>query len=216
MEMMKLNINLLPRGAWNNDFSSTLKKSDWDKIRKKCYEKAHGRCQICGRETNELDAHEVWRFDCHSRTQTLVKIIAVCTKCHGVIHFKNTVRLGYGEKAKEHFIRVNNCSELDFVANLYEAVINYNELNKVYRWKIVADLEALLGENVNIKTDTIPFIKNPYDKVDWKNINLYGIKNLFDIFTNGEGYGLPAVIELVVDNYQGMIEIKAYFVNKIE
>lgn len=33
MEEFKLTINLLPKGAWNNDFSKTLSKKDWDKLR---------------------------------------------------------------------------------------------------------------------------------------------------------------------------------------
>lgn len=46
MKDFKLKIDLLPKGAWNNDFSKTLSKKDWDTVRNFCYKKANGRCQI--------------------------------------------------------------------------------------------------------------------------------------------------------------------------
>ena len=33
MTNLKLTIELLPKGAWGNDFSKTLSKKDWDTIR---------------------------------------------------------------------------------------------------------------------------------------------------------------------------------------
>ena len=102
MEKLKLTINLLPKGAWNNDFSKTLPKKDWDKLRMFALKRAGGKCEICGFKTNELDVHEEWDFDTQNKTQTLKQIIAICSKCHGVKHFKNSVRLGHGEEAEKH------------------------------------------------------------------------------------------------------------------
>lgn len=59
MKELKLTIELLPKGAWNNDFSKTLSQKDWDILRKECYKRANHKCQICGFETDDLDAHEV-------------------------------------------------------------------------------------------------------------------------------------------------------------
>lgn len=39
MDNFKLTIELLPKGAWNNDFSRTLPKKEWDIIRSNCYKK---------------------------------------------------------------------------------------------------------------------------------------------------------------------------------
>lgn len=71
MRDYKLKIDLLPKGAWDNDLSKTLPKKDWDLLRNKCYERAHHRCQICGYQTDYLDAHEVWDFNVNKKTQTL-------------------------------------------------------------------------------------------------------------------------------------------------
>jgi formyltetrahydrofolate synthetase len=216
MKKYKLSIELLPRGAWGNDFSKTLSKEDWDALRNKCYEKANHTCQICGYKTDNLDAHEVWEFDIDKRTQTLKDIIALCSKCHGVKHFRNSKRLGYGENAKKHFIEVNNCSPLNFAAHAAEAEMNFNERNKVYRWEIIADLSQFGGKDIKVEQRNIPMIENPYSDIDWKNIKFCETKSLFAFSENQECLGPPSVYSIDVDNYQGTITIHSNYSNKIE
>ena len=151
MKNLKLKIELLPKGAWGNDFSRTLNKKDWDTLRSACYVRANHKCAICGFVTDELDAHEVWDFNIEAKTQTLVDIIALCCRCHGVKHIRNSERLGYGENAKRHFMKVNNCSQLEFVSHLTKAQIDFAEMNKVYRWKMIANLEKFGGKDIEIK-----------------------------------------------------------------
>ena len=218
MKNYNLTIDLLPKGAWGNDFSKTLSKKDWDTIRNKCYERANHKCQICGYVTDDLDAHEVWDFNIENKTQTLVDILALCSRCHGVKHIRNSYRLGYGEDAKTHFMKVNNASELDFIAHLTEAVMKFDEQNKVYRWKIVADLNKFGGQDIEFKQSYIPMIKIPYENIDFNTINFADTKNLFTI-SKSQDYnliGTPKVIDINVDNYQGTISIKSLFSNKIE
>ena len=215
--MYKLEIDLLPKGAWNNDFSKTLPKKEWDRIRNICYEKSDHHCQICGTKTDVLNAHEVWCFDIKNKTQTLKNIIAICTKCHGVIHIKNTIRLGYGQEAMQHFIKVNNCTEMDFAKHLTKAIMTFDQLNKVYRWKIIADLSKFGGDNTAIKTKNIPFIYSPYNDVKWNEINYSEMKNLFLIRkTRDSLIGVPKIVSVAVDNYQGKIIIDSLFADKIE
>lgn len=219
MKDLKLSIELLPKGAWNNDFSKTLPKKEWDIVREFCYKKANHRCQICGFETDDLDAHEVWEFDIKNKTQTLKNIIGICSKCHGVKHIRNSKRLGHEEDAKKHFIKVNNCSELEYAAALAQAQLKFNELNKVYRWKIIADLEKYGLKNPTIKERNIPFIINPYEGIDWKNITIdkkMAIFHLQELEPSINWVNPPKVIKLNVDNYQGLIQIICQDANKIE
>lgn len=216
MKDYKLSINLLPRGAWNNDFSKTLPKYEWDILREICYKKANHKCQICGFVTDELDAHEVWEFDLKNKIQILKDIIGICSKCHGVIHFKNSVRLGCANSAKEHFLNVNKCTEWDFVNHLAEAVLIYQERNAVYRWKIKADLIKFGLDNATIKKRSIPFIKNPYERVDWNFFNYKETRKMFKIIRNNNDLlGAPQINYIEVDNYQGTITISSLFANKI-
>ena len=92
MDNLKLTIELLPKGAWNNDFSKTLPKKEWDILCDRCYKRANGVCQIRGYKTDDLDAHEVWEFDTKNKTQALKDIIGICSKCHGVKHIRNSQR----------------------------------------------------------------------------------------------------------------------------
>ena len=203
MKDLKLKIELLPKGAWGNDFSRTLAKKDWDTLRKTCYEKANHRCAICGFETDDLDAHEVWDFDIETKTQTLRDIIAICSKCHGVKHIRNSQRLGFGENAKRHFMEVNNCNELEFAKHLAKAQMEFEERNKVYRWKMIANLEKFGGKNIKIKYIHIPLIKSDYNEYE---INL--LKN--------ECNFIPRILDIKIDNYKGTISITCDKTNKIE
>ena len=216
MDNFKLTIDLLPKGAWNNDLSKTLSTKDWDILRKLCYEKSNHKCQICGERTDDLDAHEVWQFDEKNKTQTLKDIIGVCSKCHGVIHFRNSVRLGYGELAKKHFLKVNQCSEMEFASHLNKALIEYEQRNKIFRWKMIANLERFGGKNIELKTRNIPIIISPYDDINWSGLSYQDTKNLFKIVRDDSLIGAPKIFSIDIDNYQGVIHLKSLFSDKIE
>lgn len=203
MKDLKLNIELLPKGTWGNDFSRTLAKKDWDVLRKVCYSKANHKCAICGFKTDDLDAHEVWDFDIETKTQTLKDIIAICSKCHGVKHIRNSQRLGFGENAKRHFMEVNKCNELEFAKHLAKAQIDFEERNKIYRWKMIADLEKFGGRNIQIKENFIPLIKSEY-----KQDELNSLKNECN-FT-------PRILDININNYEGTISVTCDKTNKIE
>lgn len=202
MKDLKLTIEMLPKGAWKNDFSKTLSKKDWDILRNECYKRANHRCQICGYETDDLDAHEVWDFDINARTQTLIDIIGICNKCHSVKHIRNSQRLGYGENAKKHFMEINNASELEFASHLTKAQMYFEERNKVYRWKMIAYLEKFGGKDVQIKETYIPLIDSEYTQDA-----LETLKN--------EVCFAPRILDISVNNYEGTISITCDKTNKI-
>ena len=219
MQELKLTIELLPKGAWNNDFSKTLPKKEWDATREFCYKRANHKCQICGFETDDLDAHEVWEFDIKNRTQTLKDIIVTCGKCHGVKHLRNSQRLGYGEEAKQHFMRVNNCNEIEYASYLTQAQMEFEERNKIYRWKIVADLTKFGLKNATIKERVIPFIKSIYEDIHWETLPFEDKKMLFQIYNSVPSkhwFNPPKIISIKIDNYQGTIEVLCNNANKIE
>ena len=145
MEPLKLTIDLLPQGAWGKDFSITLPKSDWDQLRHATYAAAGYRCEICGAKPEQLVAHEVWDFDLPRRTQTLVAIKALCPACHGVKHFRNSVRIGYGEQAKQHFMQVNHCGLATLTQHYLAAEALFAERNQVKQWTMKAPLLDELG-----------------------------------------------------------------------
>ena len=59
----KLEFELVPEGCWYSNLRSLLKPREWDMVRKDAYARAGGRCMICGRKTQRLEAHERWEYD---------------------------------------------------------------------------------------------------------------------------------------------------------
>ena len=90
MQNFKLNFEIVPTGAWNNNLRAVLSKKGWDFIRKDAYARAGGKCSICNRPVKRLEAHERWSYNAETRVQKLVDVIAVCHACHSVIHIGRT------------------------------------------------------------------------------------------------------------------------------
>ncbi len=137
----KLNFELVPDGCWKNNLRTILSKAEWDFLKKDARERAGGKCAICGKKTNFLDAHERWAYDENKGVQKLVDVIAVCKDCHSVIHIGFTSLKGDIERAENHFMKVNNCSYSEYRKALGDANQRHQELNKVSEW--VIDLEYL-------------------------------------------------------------------------
>ncbi len=136
MEKNKLNFELVPDGCWYSNLRSALPKSVWDVVRKDAYARAEGKCSICGRKVNRLEAHEIWEYDEKTNTQILKDVIAVCGMCHGVIHIGRTTLMGKEEQASNWYMRVNKCSYADYRKALGEANEKHQRLNLVPEWKL--------------------------------------------------------------------------------
>ena len=130
----RLRFELVPDGCWYVNLRSHLSKSDWERIKRYAKRKADGRCMICGKITNQLDAHEQWSYDEKRGIQRLEDIIAVCKDCHSVIHIGRTQLYGDIERAENHYMKVNGVSYSEFRRDLGEANEKHKRLNKVSKW----------------------------------------------------------------------------------
>ena len=202
MNELKLTMELLPKGAWGNDLSIILPKKDWNILREFALKRANGKCEVCGYESDDLDVHEEWEFDIKNKTQTLKDIIAICSSCHGVKHFRNSRRIGFEEEAKKHFMEVNDCNEFEFAAHSTQAEILFNERNEIYFWKMKLNLLKFGGEEISIPDITRLKILNPYSEND-----LEDLKNKINL--------LPRILNIEVNNYSGDIIVKSDISNKI-
>lgn len=137
----KLNFELVPDGCWKSNLRNILSKEQWDFLKNDAKERANGKCVICGKKTNRLDAHERWSYDTKKGVQKLEDIIAVCKDCHSVIHIGFTSLKGDDERAEKHFMKVNNCSYAEYRRALGEANERHKMLNEVSEWLL--DLEYL-------------------------------------------------------------------------
>ena len=133
---LKLDFELVPDGCWYSNLRSILKPAQWDIVRKEAYARAGGKCMICGKKTDRLEAHEKWSYNEKTQTQKLEDIVAVCSDCHSVIHIGRTQLKGNEERAEEHYMKVNNCSYAEYRKNLGKANELHRRLNLVPEWKL--------------------------------------------------------------------------------
>ena len=133
---MKLDFELVPDGCWYSNLRSILPAGQWDKVRKKVYARAGGRCSVCGARASRLEAHERWEYDEENAVQKLCGVVAVCRACHEVIHIGRTSLLGNEKRACEHFMKVNGCNYAQYKKALGEANEADIRRNKIGEWKL--------------------------------------------------------------------------------
>ncbi len=136
MDKLKLDFEILPSGAWNNNLRTLFSKKAWDFIRKDAYARADGKCSICGRKVNRIEAHERWEFDKTSCVQKLMGVLAVCNACHTVIHIGRAQLLGLEDRAIKHFEKVNGCDYQGYISALKKANDRCIELSTVSEWAL--------------------------------------------------------------------------------
>lgn len=133
---MKLEFEMVPDSCWYSNLRSILSKKQWDYIKADAKRRANGKCMICGKKTDRLEAHERWSYNEKTQTQKLEDIVAVCSNCHSVIHIGRTQLKGNEERAEEHYMKVNNCSYAEYRKNLGKANERHRRLNLVPEWKL--------------------------------------------------------------------------------
>lgn len=137
---MKLTIELIPRTAWFKNLRNYVKTSEWDRIRKKCYQDANYRCEVCNGvgKRHPVECHEVWEFT--NNQIILKKLIALCPGCHEVKHMGRASVTGNLERAVNHFIKINQVTEEEAEKYIKEAFSLYHERSK-HNWEL--NVEAL-------------------------------------------------------------------------
>ena len=134
--MRKLNFELVPDSCWYSNLRSILSKKEWDFIRHDAYDRADGRCMICGRKVKRLEAHERWDYDEDNAVQKLVDVVAVCSMCHSAIQIGRSTLIGKGEIAENWYMRVNGISFAEMRQDLGKANIDHQRRNKIAEWKL--------------------------------------------------------------------------------
>ena len=112
-----LPIESIPMTSWGVSLSNKLDKEKWDKFRREVYKRANHSCEVCGAVDEQLNAHESWAFNDRSNIQYLTKVKCLCKTCHEATHyFRSSVvhRLTYTNYLKEHLIKINKITEVEF------------------------------------------------------------------------------------------------------
>ena len=140
----KLEFEMVPDGCWYVNLRSHYSKKDWDVIRLDAKNRANGKCMICGRKTERLEAHEKWSYDEKKAVQKLEDVVSICHDCHSVIHIGRTQLLGNTEKAENHYMKVNGVSYSEMRKDLGVANEIHKRRNLISEW--ITDIS--LAENI--------------------------------------------------------------------
>ena len=140
----KLNFEIVPDSCWYVNLRAGLPPELWDKIRRDAYARAKGKCMICG-AVGRLEAHERWNYDEEKALQKLQTVVAVCRNCHEVIHIGRTQLVGRGVEAMEHFMKVNECSQMDFHLALGKANETHQRQNRIEWTTDISWIEKRFG-----------------------------------------------------------------------
>ena len=140
MSNLKLTIELVPRTAWYSNVRSNVTQQEWDVIRKKSYENASHKCEICGDVgTNQgvkhkVECHEIWEYDDENYIQKLIGLISLCPNCHKTKH------VGLAQIKGEEGIVINQLMQVNEMTE--EEAIEYIEQSfKVWGERSEYDLE---------------------------------------------------------------------------
>jgi hypothetical protein len=140
---LRLQIELVPRTCWYKNLRNQMKRSDWDKLRRKVYADQGYLCCICGADGSgkaQLHCHEAWHYNDLIYVQTLTGFHATCPMCHHVEHFGLAKVLASQGKLNlenviQHFMKVNQVTREKFDAHRAEAFSLWEE-RSLHQWKL--------------------------------------------------------------------------------
>ena len=153
VSQLKLTIEFIPEPLWGQSIAQRYPRQ-WNKLRRAAYAEAGHRCEVCGGvgfrgsmiNPGGLEAHEVWEYEFHGddAVQRLVRLIALCPRCHQCKHMGRSYRVmpraAYRDLV-EHFLTVNELSEQQYAEYRAELTTEWWR-NNTLNWS--QDLSAFL------------------------------------------------------------------------
>ena len=119
--------------------------SAWERLREEVRAGARHRCEACGARPARL-ADELWEYDDVSHVQRLVRMLALCARCHEARRMDRVGEMRAGQKALEHLARVNRWTVEQAVRYRAATFRRWRERSRT-RWSI--DLGALEAYGVD-------------------------------------------------------------------
>lgn len=150
----QLLVELIPKTCHYSNVRTTVKSSEWDKIRFLTYEAANHRCEICGDtgknqgKKHNVECHEIWVYDDENHIQKLVGLISLCPNCHMTKHIGRAIAMGSEKVCYFQLAKVNKWSMEQINKHIIESFETQKERSK-HEW--VLDISLLEKEPYNIK-----------------------------------------------------------------
>ena len=132
----ELFIDMIPKTSYFKNVRSIFTESDWNLIRHHIYERTGHKCECCGaKRFKYLEAHERWIFDFETKTQKLIRIIALCRLCHQATHYGHSKVTKEISKINTHLMKVRGINEEELKLHIKEAFEIWEKRNTV-KWII--------------------------------------------------------------------------------
>jgi hypothetical protein len=147
---MKLTIDLVPSSCWYKNVRSLLTPKQWKSISRQVSSASWEMCEICGKfgDKHSVECHEVWEYDDKNLIQKLVKLIALCPKCHMTKHIGYAELRGNYKEVLKHFMKINNLSKKESEKYIADAFTKWAERSSK-NWKL--DVSYLEKYGINMK-----------------------------------------------------------------
>ena len=109
-------VDMIPRSCWFTNVRTCVSSQDWERLRRMILGRAGHRCEACGatedRESRRwLEAHERWSYDHRTGTQTLRRLICLCSPCHLATHIGHANITGRASEALAHLRQVTGMND---------------------------------------------------------------------------------------------------------
>ena len=143
----ELFIDLIPNTCWFTNVRYCTHSRDWDRLRDCVYSRVNNTCECCHNKTNNIEAHERWHYDNDTKTQKLVRLVALCKMCHTTTHIGLAGIKGKGSEALEHLKKVRNFTHEEAIEHNKQAFQVWRERNTI-KWNL--DLSLLTNNNIKL------------------------------------------------------------------
>ena len=144
----QLFVDLIPSSCWFTNVRYCVASNEWDRLRTLVYERSDHKCECCGVATDWLEAHERWHFDTTTKTQKLMRIIALCEDCHEATHMGLANIRGRRKEATQHLIDVTKMTPDAAEKHIDEAFALWEERNK-NNWEL--DLSLITNSGIILR-----------------------------------------------------------------
>lgn len=139
-------VDLIPNSCWFTNVRTSVHSKDWDRLRKYVYTRANNECECC-KSAEYLEAHERWHYDYDKMIQKLMRIIALCKKCHEATHMGLAGINGRNEIATEHLKLVTGMNQEQVIKHIEDAFSIWSERNK-FEWDL--DIDLIVNSGITI------------------------------------------------------------------
>ena len=152
----ELLVELIPKTCHYSNVRTTVKPTEWDKIRFISYEAANHKCEICG-DTGKnqgykhaVECHEIWHYDDEKHVQKLIGLISLCPLCHMTKHIGRAMAMGRENFCYTQLSKVNNWTKEQIQEHVLASFETHKERSK-HEWTLDISLLEKAPYNIKLK-----------------------------------------------------------------